>query len=107
MKKSRPGIVLNVICETELADTVKNIIFTESTSLGIRTFPFRKDTLVRKFETIHTIYGDITVKRSYYKETEVSCKPEYDQCKIIASEKGIPVKEVYNNIMALLVQRKK
>jgi len=103
MKKSRPGIVLNVICETELADTVKNIIFTESTSLGIRTFPFRKDTLVRKFETLHTIYGDITIKRSFYKENQVSCKPEYDQCKIIASEKGIPVKEVYNNIMALLV----
>jgi len=103
MKKSRPGIVLNVICETELADTVKNIIFTESTSLGIRTFPFRKDTLVRKFETLHTIYGDVTIKRSFYKENQVSCKPEYDQCKIIASEKGIPVKEVYNNIMALLV----
>jgi len=107
MKKSRPGIVLNVICETELSDTVKNIIFTESTSLGIRTFPFRKDTLVRKFETLNTIYGDVTVKHSFYKDNEVSCKPEYDECRVIASEKGIPVKDVYNNIMALLVKRKK
>ena len=104
MKKGRPGILLNVICETELADSVKNIIFTESTSLGIRTFPFRKDTLVRKFETIQTIYGDVTVKRSYYNDKEVSCKPEYEECKRIATEKGIPVKEVYNNIMALLVR---
>ena len=48
MKKGRPGIVLNVICETESADILKNIIFTESTSLGIRTFPFRKDTLGKK-----------------------------------------------------------
>jgi hypothetical protein len=107
MKKGRPGIVLNVICETVLADTVKNIIFTETTSLGIRTFPFRKDTLVRKFETIQTIYGDITVKRSFYKEKEVSCKPEYEECRRIAAEKGIPVKEIYNNVMALLVQSKK
>ncbi len=107
MKKGRPGIELNVICETELADTVKNIIFTESTSLGIRTFPFRKDTLVRKFETLQTIYGDITVKRSFYKEKEVSCKPEYDECRKIAAEKGIPVKEIYNNIMVLIVQSKK
>jgi uncharacterized protein (TIGR00299 family) protein len=107
MKKGRPGIVLNVICETELADTVKNIIFTESTSLGVRTFPFRKDTLVRKFETLQTIYGDITVKRSFYNEKEVSCKPEYEECRKIAAEKGIPVKEVYNNVMALLVQREK
>jgi len=104
MKKGRPGIILKVICETESADNVKHIIFTESTSLGIRTFPFRKDTLVRKFETIQTIYGDVTVKRSFYKEKEVSGKPEYDDCKRIAAEKGIPVKEVYNNIMAVLVK---
>lgn len=105
MKKGRPGIILNVICETESADSVKNIIFTESTSLGIRSFPFRKDTLVRKLETIQTIYGEIAIKRSYYKEKEVSCKPEYDDCKRIATEKGIPLKEVYNNIMAILVNK--
>ena len=105
MKKGRPGILLNVICETELADSVKNIIFTESTSLGIRTFPFRKDTLVRKFETIQTIYGPVKVKRSFFKGNEVSYKPEYEECKRIATDKGIPVKVVYNNIMALLVSR--
>jgi uncharacterized protein (TIGR00299 family) protein len=106
MKKGRPGILLNVICETELADTVKNIIFTESTSLGIRTFPFRKDTLVRKFETMQTIYGDLTIKRSFYNGNEVSSKPEYEECKRIAAEKHIPVKEVYNNIIALLLGNK-
>jgi hypothetical protein len=104
MKKGRPGILLNVICETDSSDIVKNIIFTESTTLGIRTFPFRKDTLARKFETIKTIYGDITVKRSYYQGKEVSWKPEYEECKRIASEKRIPVKEVYNNIMATLLR---
>jgi uncharacterized protein (TIGR00299 family) protein len=104
MKKGRPGIVLNIICETESADSLKNIIFTESTSLGIRSFPFRKDTLVRKFETIQTPYGEVNIKRSFYKEKEVSCKPEYDDCKRIATEKGIPLKEVYNNIMATLVK---
>ncbi len=107
MKKGRPGIVLNVICETEFADSVKNIIFTESTSLGIRTFPFRKDTLTRKFETISSVYGDITVKRSYYKGEEVSCKPEYDECKRIAGETGIPLKIVYNNLIQLLAEGQK
>ena len=106
MKKGRPGIVLNVICETESADTVKSIIFSESTSLGIRTFPFRKDTLIRKFESVLTIYGELTVKRSFYNGKEVSCKPEYEDCKSIAVAKGIPVKEVYNNIMAKLVSSK-
>ena len=106
MKKGRPGLLLSVICETELAESVKKIIFTESTTLGIRTFPFRKDTLVRKFETISTIYGDLTIKRSYYNGAEVSCKPEYDDCKQIASDNGIPLKEVYNEIMAILVNKK-
>jgi uncharacterized protein (DUF111 family) len=102
MKKGRPGILLNVICEPGLSDAVKEIIFTESTTLGIRTFPFKKDTLVRKFETLQTIYGEVAIKRSYYNDKEVSLKPEYEDCKKIASEKGIPLKEVYNNIMALL-----
>ena len=104
MKKCRPGILLNIICEIELADTVKNIIFTESTSLGIRIFRFRKDTLVRKLETIQTIYGNVTVKRSYFDTKEVSCKPEYEDCKRIAAEKEIPVKEVYNVIMAQILK---
>jgi uncharacterized protein (DUF111 family) len=105
MKKGRPGIILNVICETEKTEAVKSIIFTESTSLGIRTFPFKKDTLARKIETFETQYGKVSVKRSFFRNKEVSVKPEYDDCKRIALEKGIPVKEVYNNIMAALVNK--
>ncbi|MCX6330864.1 MAG: nickel pincer cofactor biosynthesis protein LarC [Bacteroidia bacterium] len=107
MKKGRPGNVLNVICETGHAEIMKEIIFTESTSVGIRTFPFKKDTLVRKFGTFKTIYGKVTVKSSFYKGKEVSYKPEYEECRKIASEKGIPVKEVYNNIMVSIVNIKK
>jgi hypothetical protein len=106
MKKGRPGIILSVICENELADIVKNIIFTESTSLGIRTFPFKKDTLVRKIENIHTIYGDFKIKRSYYNGKEVSCKPEYEDCKRTAAAMKIPIKEVYNNVMASLINNR-
>ena len=107
MKKGRPGVTLNVICETGLADIVKEIIFTESTTLGIRTFSFNKDTLAREFGKLDTIYGEVTVKRSFYNGKEVSVKPEYDECRKIASEKGIPVKEVYNNIMVSIVNIKK
>jgi uncharacterized protein (DUF111 family) len=102
MKKGRPGIVLHVICENEAAGQLKNIIFSESTSLGIRTFPFRKDTLTRKLESINTVFGEVRIKRSFYNGVEVSAKPEYDDCKRIAAEKDIPVKEVYNKIMAAI-----
>jgi uncharacterized protein (TIGR00299 family) protein len=103
MKKGRPGNILNVICESGLADQLKAIIFTESTSVGIRTFPFRKDTLTRKFEIIQTVYGAVTIKRSYFMGREVSCKPEYNDCRRIALERDIPVKDVFNKIMTLLV----
>ena len=64
---------------------------------------FRKDTLRREFDTVQTIYGKVTVKRSWFNEKEVSCKPEYGECKRIAEEKGIPLKEVYNKIMGSIV----
>jgi len=102
MKKGRPGIVLHVICENEVAGQIKDIIFKESTSLGIRLFPFRKDTLTRKLETINTAFGEVKIKRSFYNGTEVSAKPEYDDCKKIALEMDLPVKEVYNKVMAVI-----
>ena len=102
MKKGRPGNVLNVICECGHEDKVKEIIFTETTSVGVRTYPFRKDTLARKFDSVNTPFGKITVKRSFLKEKEVSCKPEYEECRKIALDNGLPVKEVYFRIMALI-----
>lgn len=105
MKKGRPGIVLNVICEKGIAEAVKEVIFSESTSLGIRTIPFIKDTLVRTIETIDSEFGKVNIKRSFFREKEVSVKPEYEDCRRIASERNIPVKEVYNRILVKLSER--
>jgi len=106
MKKGRPGNVLNIICEAGSENKLKEIVFTESTTVGIRCFRFRKDTLSRKFEVIKSPYGNVTVKRSFYKNKMVSSKPEYEDCRRIAIERGIPVKEVHNNLMALIVKSK-
>jgi pyridinium-3,5-bisthiocarboxylic acid mononucleotide nickel chelatase len=106
MKKGRPGVILNVICETGSEGIIKEIIFHETTSLGIRTFPFRKDTLVRVLETIDTEFGKVNIKRSFLGEKEVSSKPEYDDCRRIATDEGIPIKEVYSRIMAILTGKK-
>jgi len=107
MKKGRPGIVLKVICEKGSEEPLRDIIFTDSTSLGIRTFIFRKETLSRQFDRITTKWGEVRIKRSFYKGKEVSVKPEYDDCRKISEETGIPVKEIHNNIVSLLVQAKK
>ncbi len=106
MKKGRPGVILNVICEKGSENKLKEIIFTESTTLGMRSFEFNKDTLARETFKVNTIYGEVTVKRSFFGGKQVSVKPEYEECRKIASERNIPVKEVYNNIISVIVNNK-
>ena len=105
MKKGRPGNILSVICETGLSDSLKEILFSETTTVGIREFPFRKTTLSRKMEIVDTPFGKVTVKRSYLNNKEVSCKPEYEEIKKIALNRGLPLKEIYNKIMASVVTK--
>jgi uncharacterized protein (DUF111 family) len=100
MKKSRPAYQITVICEGEHLDDVKRILFTESTTIGLRIHPFRKEALLRRFTEVKTPFGMVKVKRSYLDEKEVSVKPEADQCAAIAKEKGIPMKEVMRIILA-------
>jgi pyridinium-3,5-bisthiocarboxylic acid mononucleotide nickel chelatase len=95
MKKGRPAIVISVICETDKAARLKEVLFTETTTLGVRTIPFRKDTLAREFETIDTPLGAVRFKRSLYKGKVVSYKPESEDCYRIAMETGMPLKQVY------------
>ncbi len=106
MKKGRPGVILNVICEKGMENRLKEIIFTESTTVGMRSFEFDKDTLSREILKVDTMYGEVTVKRSFFGGKQVSVKPEYEECRKIASEKNIPVKEVYNNIISVLVNNR-
>ncbi|HNR42357.1 MAG TPA: nickel pincer cofactor biosynthesis protein LarC [Bacteroidales bacterium] len=107
MKKGRPGIILNVICETGHEDNLKELIFKESTTVGIRTVQVRKDTLVREFTRLNTKFGEVTVKHSYLKGSEVSVKPEFDDVRRIAAENGIPVKDVYSMILSMISANRK
>lgn len=94
MKKGRPGIILSVICEKGVEQKISELLFTETTTIGLRTTGFRKSTLVREFISVSTELGDIGYKLSYLNSKLVSAKPEYDDCKRIANEKNIPLKEV-------------
>jgi len=106
MKKGRPGVMLSVICEKGAEGRLKEIIFRESTTLGMRTFEFDKDTLTRETIKVNTIYGDVIVKRSFFGGMQVSVKPEFEECRKIAAERNIPVKEVYNTIMSAIMSNK-
>lgn len=101
MKKSRPANKLSVICSSEKKDLMKEIVFTNTTTLGIRETAICKTDLERDFENIQTKYGTVKIKNAYFKNKKISSKPEYDDCKRLAIEKGISIKEMYEELKKL------
>ncbi len=91
MKKNRPGTLLRVIAEEKDAEALSELILRESTTLGVRSFSVDRKKLPREVREVETRYGKIRVKVS----GEVRFQPEYDDCRRIAREKGIPIQEVY------------
>ncbi len=94
MKKNRPGLLLSVVCQPERVDELASLIFAETTTIGLRyTFASRK-TLAREFLEVETEFGPITIKVSSLAGQRMNFAPEYECCRRIAHEKGVPLKEV-------------
>lgn len=98
MKKNRPAIKLEVICQEEDGEALKEIIFRETSTIGIRIFQVDRTVMDREIKKVNTIYGNIRVKKSTYKDI-VKYSPEYEDCKRIALEKNIPIKKVYDEVI--------
>lgn len=105
MKKGRPGVKLSILITEKLEQNVLEVIFKETTSIGVRKYKVEKIMLNREFSKVKTQYGDITIKKSYYKGKLIKYKPEYEECKAVAKEKNITLdsiyKEVYKNISSI------
>lgn len=99
MKKGRPAFTISVICEQEQINPVRELLFTESTTIGMRIIPFTKETLHREFEEIDTRFGKVVIKKSFYNGRLVSVKPEADRCAAIAAVTGLPMKQVIQEII--------
>jgi len=95
MKKNRPGILLRVLCAPQDQGQLSNIIFNETSTLGIRSYPVDRLALQREQKEIQTQYGPVRVKIAYQPNGQVNCAPEYDDCKRLAQEKKIALKLVY------------
>jgi hypothetical protein len=94
MKKSRPATTLSVLCKCALVDVMKNVIFENSTTLGIREYKIDKHLLDRKEIEVETEYGVVRVKESYFKGERLRFKAEYEDCKKIAKEYEVSIAEV-------------
>lgn len=97
MKKGRPGTILTVLCDEGKRDEIADVLFRETTTLGIRFYKTSRVTLHRDFRTGH--YGDekVKVKVASYRGKERS-SPEYEDCKEIAKKKGIPLIDVMRGV---------
>ena len=81
MKKGRIGFELNILCKSEDAKKLKELIFTHTTAIGVRDIDVVKTELKRKFVSVRTKFGDIRLKISGEDE---KAKPEFDECKSAA-----------------------
>ena len=99
MKKSRPGHLLSVLCSMELVETMKEILFTETPSIGLREQRVMKHMLKREMVVVSTRYGEVEVKRSYWNGRVVNEKAEFEQCRIRAGEHGVNLDEVVKEVM--------
>src|SRR5207249_4963816 len=94
MKKGRPGHLLQVLAEADAVDAVSQIIFRETTTIGIRRHEVERTTLQRDFVEVETEYGKIKIKVSKLEGEVVNAAPEYEDCALLAREKGIALKQI-------------
>ncbi len=95
MKKNRPGTLVNVLCSEELSETLIKILFSETTTLGARKYSVSRYSVERQVIQVSTPYGNVKVKFSRKGEKSWNYAPEYEDCRLIASQYHIPILQIY------------
>jgi uncharacterized protein (TIGR00299 family) protein len=98
MKKNRPGVKVTVLCAPERLESLARIVLVESTSTGVRYYPASRIKMERATEKRETSLGRVAVKVIRDNETVLRVAPEFEECRRIALEKGLPLLEVYRII---------
>lgn len=106
MKKNRPAYKLSVIYKAEDEEKIEDIIFRETTSIGVRKFDLERTILDRKTIKISYKNKDYLAKQVRYKD-KVFTYPEYESAKILAENEGISLKEAYDLMRVLVVKIEK
>jgi uncharacterized protein (DUF111 family) len=105
MKKNRPGTMVQVLCPIDRKETLIRRILSETTTLGVRFYEMDRRMLAREADRVQTRFGMVTVKKVGDPQNRVRWVPEYEVCKAIALEKGLPLREVYDTILKELREK--
>jgi len=100
MKKVRPAVKLSVIVSHELRAAAEEIIFRETTTFGIRAYEVERRKLLRESVSVETELGRVNVKLGRLGGELITVSPEYDDCRRLAAEQGVPLKDVYEKARA-------
>ena len=95
MKKNRPGTLLTVIAPPILRQPLVDIVFRETTTIGVRYAEIDREVLQRELVAVDTPLGSVRFKLAWRQGAVVNAAPEFDDCARIAAASGLPVKEVH------------
>ncbi|MBN1785384.1 MAG: nickel pincer cofactor biosynthesis protein LarC, partial [Candidatus Methanofastidiosa archaeon] len=98
MKKTRPATKLSVLVKPGLEQSALEIIFKETTTLGIRRQAIEKYSLYRDESIVRTKYGIVRMKHGYLHGAKIKSKPEYEDCKLLARANSVPISAIYDEI---------
>ena len=94
MKKNRPGVLLSVLCGPNEKNALMELLFTETTTLGVRSYEVTRRALQRSIVRVETPYGPIDVKVAHLDGRVVNEMPEFEQCRQAAASANVPLKVV-------------
>jgi pyridinium-3,5-bisthiocarboxylic acid mononucleotide nickel chelatase len=100
MKKNRPGVLLTILCAASDQDRFTELLLRETTALGVRRYQAERRKLKRSVTTVPTPFGDVEIKLGTLDGQTVQASPEYESCKHVANDRGVPLKSVYQAAVA-------
>ena len=95
MKKNRPGTLITVLCADEISETLIDILFSETTTLGVRRYSINRYSLERHITQVTTPYGNVNIKFSKKVDKTWVYTPEYEDCRRLALQHDIPIQTIY------------
>ncbi len=98
MKKGRPAVQISVLSPSDNQDVLIRVLLSETTTFGVRTYSANRVILDRDYIEINTEWGPVRAKRGYLNGILIKTVPEYEDCKSIAEEKGVPLQSVYQDV---------
>ena len=99
MKKGRPATLVSVLAAMEQVDALAQVLYEETTTIGVRWYEVARRALPRRWETVETEFGPVRVKMAEMKPGDWKVMPEYDDCLALAGAKGVPVRVVQEAAM--------